>query len=129
MKSGDYPFFYTNTARLGKKLALEISDEKVDYARRIRFEHHTFYLSQNDGASWRREDSDVKLMLFEPAHFKKLVARSGLSFQRYCDLNTAKMPTKKTEASAAQPAVACTTIPPAKSRTPHFCNNPPPHTM
>ena len=31
--------------------------------------------------------------------------------------------------SAATPAVMCTTIPPAKSNTPHCANRPPPQTM
>src|SRR5579862_3830713 len=37
-----------------------------------------------------------------------------------------RAPTIQTEASAANPALVCTTIPPAKSRTPHLARNPPP---
>ena len=35
-------------------------------------------------------------------------------------------PTTHTDASAAKPALVCTTIPPAKSSTPHFARKPPP---
>ena len=42
---------------------------------------------------------------------------------------TLRLPTKNTEASAAKPAVACTTMPPAKSSTPCAAIRPPPHTM
>ena len=35
-------------------------------------------------------------------------------------------PTTHTDARAANPALVCTTIPPAKSSTPHFMRNPPP---
>ena len=37
-----------------------------------------------------------------------------------------RAPTTHTDASAANPALACTTIPPAKSSTPHCARNPPP---
>jgi hypothetical protein len=39
-----------------------------------------------------------------------------------------RLRTTHTEASAAKPALACTTMPPPKSSTPHFCRNPPPQT-
>ena len=38
-----------------------------------------------------------------------------------------RLPTYITEAKAAKPAVAWTTIPPAKSSTPHVDSKPPPH--
>ena len=44
-------------------------------------------------------------------------------------LTTFRRPTKNTEASAAMPAMQCTTMPPAKSRTPLFCRIPPPQIM
>src|SRR5207237_10713261 len=37
-----------------------------------------------------------------------------------------RAPTTQTEASAANPALVCTTMPPAKSSPPHFARNPPP---
>jgi hypothetical protein len=37
-----------------------------------------------------------------------------------------RLPTTQTEASAAKPALAWTTMPPPKSSTPHCCRNPPP---
>src|SRR5579863_4770639 len=40
-----------------------------------------------------------------------------------------RAPTTQTDASAAKPALAWTTIPPAKSRAPHWARNPPPHTQ
>src|SRR5438876_9693284 len=36
-----------------------------------------------------------------------------------------RAPTTHTEARAANPALVCTTIPPAKSRAPHLARNPP----
>jgi hypothetical protein len=44
-------------------------------------------------------------------------------------LREVRLPTKKTDASAAMPAEACTTMPPAKSSTPQFLQQPPPQTM
>ena len=35
-------------------------------------------------------------------------------------------PTTQTEARAAKPALVCTTMPPAKSSTPHLARKPPP---
>ena len=40
-----------------------------------------------------------------------------------------RLPTYSTDASAAQPAEACTTMPPAKSRTPHCASRPLPQIM
>src|SRR5690242_11840817 len=37
-----------------------------------------------------------------------------------------RAPTTHTEARAANPALVCTTIPPAKSSAPHFARKPPP---
>ena len=42
---------------------------------------------------------------------------------------TRRLPTYSTEASAAIPAMLWTTMPPAKSSTPHFCSMPPPQSM
>src|SRR5579863_1287115 len=42
---------------------------------------------------------------------------------------TLRFPTYSTDASAAIPAMLWTTIPPAKSFTPHCCSTPPPQTM
>jgi len=43
--------------------------------------------------------------------------------------STRRLPTKRTDASAAIPAMLWTTMPPAKSSTPQLAINPPPHTM
>src|SRR5579864_4893242 len=40
-----------------------------------------------------------------------------------------RLPTYSTDASAAQPALACTTIPPAKSRAPQCASSPLPQNM
>ena len=40
-----------------------------------------------------------------------------------------RLPTKTTEARAANPAVVWTAVPPAKSSTPHLANRPLPQTM
>src|SRR5215831_714611 len=42
---------------------------------------------------------------------------------------SARLPTTKIEASAAMPALKCTTMPPAKSITPHWARKPPPQTQ
>ena len=65
---------------------------------------------------------------YHPNHSKPVPsATSGM----LCGPRSAvcRFPTYSTDAKAAMPAMLCTTMPPAKSFTPHCCRKPPPQTM
>src|SRR5579863_4357674 len=83
----------------------------------------TSVLRNADAVTASTRNSDPALNPYQPNH--KSPVPSAISGTLWgLPAMTLRRPTKNTDAKAAKPAELCTTIPPAKSNTPHLANSP-----
>ena len=95
-------------------LKITSGDLQLDAGREIFFKDSGQIRSGDDNHRILFRRGDNKLELRE---WGDIVFSPGANF---------RAPTTQTDASAANPALVCTTSPPAKSSAPHFARNPPP---